>query len=447
MTEVPKIVYDRLRAARPEPVLPDQSLPEPQHPGADLLTAFTEHALSATERGGVLEHLARCGDCRGVVALALPDADVVAVPTAASTDPVRANRANSQPNWLSSSRLAWASLRWAALAAGIALAASVVLWHPGKLNEAKLSPASPQVAPSPQIASPVGSSPMTLSSTVGPSPPSVLAEAGRGRTDAARTRSELRLPKQLKAGQARPTITPETSTPETSTPEQSPMLLAGNRTGVPRVNKPPAAASAAAPAVEPPESAPQSATEPEVVGVAGAVETGSSSVNGAMAQNDAPAIEKAKPALQDQGIAPQKTGAAAGAVSAPAPSRNRMSVANLASLAPSVTWIITAGVLERSLDGGESWQNTLRADHPLRCYASHVPDVWAGGSAGTLYHSSDNGVTWLQVQPSSKGRVLSSDVTNIDIHEPVGGPAQIILSTNSNEVWTSANGGKTWQRK
>jgi hypothetical protein len=225
------------------------------------------------------------------------------------------------------------------------------------------------------------------------------------------------------------------------------MLLAGNRTDVPRVNKPPAAASAAVPVVEPPESAPQSATEAEVVGVAGAVETGSSSLNGAMAQNDAPAIEKAKPALQDQVTAPQKTGAAAGAVSAPARSRNGMSVANLASLAPSVTWVITAGVLERSLDGGGSWQDALRADHPLQCYASHVPDVWAGGGAGTVYHSSDNGVTWLQVQPSSKGRVLSSDVTNIDIHQPVGGPAQIILSTNSSEVWTSVDGGKTWQRK
>src|SRR5208282_5646971 len=90
MTEVPKIVYDRLRAARPERALPDRALPEragPErtHPDADLLPAFAEQALAATERDGVLEHLAFCGDCREVIALALPAADIVAAPIATET--------------------------------------------------------------------------------------------------------------------------------------------------------------------------------------------------------------------------------------------------------------------------------------------------------------------------------------------------------------------------
>jgi hypothetical protein len=452
MTEVPKIVYDRLRAARPEPALPAQSKPgpslsEPAHPNADLLTAIAEQALSATERDGVLEHLALCGDCREVVALALPDAGMAAVPTAAHSGKVRATAAKSQPNWLSSPRLAWPALRWAALAAGIALAASLVLLHPGKLNQATLPSASPQVAhttppaASLQIASPPAvSSPMTLSSTVRPSVP---AEAGPSKTDAARTRLELRLSKKLKAGKAGPTITQE----------QSGMLLANNRKGVSRVEKP-AAASAAAPAIDSPVSAPRSMTETvEVTAANGAIETGSSSLDGAMAQNDAPAIEKAKPALQDEVIvAPRKTGATAGAASAQLRDRNVMSVVKLApspnqTLAPNVTWLITAGVLQRSLDSGQSWQNTLHADHPLLCYASHVSDVWTGGQAGTLFHSVDGGVTWLQVQPSSNGHVLTSDVTRIDIREVEGGPAQIIVSTNSNEVWSSADGGKSWQKK
>ena len=78
MTEVPKIVYDRLRAA----------LPKQAHPDADLLTAFAEQALLATERDGVLQHLALCGDCREVAALALPAADV-APPRIADEDGVR----------------------------------------------------------------------------------------------------------------------------------------------------------------------------------------------------------------------------------------------------------------------------------------------------------------------------------------------------------------------
>ena len=137
MTEVPKIVYDRLRAA----------LPEQAHPDADLLAAFAEQAISATERDGVLQHLALCGDCREVVALALPAADIVS-PQTADTDGVRTtlSRAGAPaPHKLS---LAWPSLRWAALAAGVVVAAAVLLVHPGKLNQATLPSAHQQITPS-----------------------------------------------------------------------------------------------------------------------------------------------------------------------------------------------------------------------------------------------------------------------------------------------------------
>jgi anti-sigma factor ChrR (cupin superfamily) len=40
------------------------------HPDAETLSAFTEQALNSKERGQVLEHLAACGRCRQVVALA-----------------------------------------------------------------------------------------------------------------------------------------------------------------------------------------------------------------------------------------------------------------------------------------------------------------------------------------------------------------------------------------
>src|SRR5208282_1428090 len=145
MTEVPKIVYDRLRAARPERALPDRALPERTHPDADLLTAFAEQALAATERDGVLEHLAFCGDCREVIALALPAADIVAAPIATETA-VRATPvpAKSERNFLTA--FAWPSLRWAALAAGVAVVASVLLVHPGKLNKATLPSVNRQVA-------------------------------------------------------------------------------------------------------------------------------------------------------------------------------------------------------------------------------------------------------------------------------------------------------------
>ncbi len=62
MQNVPKIVRERLRAVTPAV----------NHPDADALTAFAEHSLPELERDVVLEHLARCGDCRDIVALALP---------------------------------------------------------------------------------------------------------------------------------------------------------------------------------------------------------------------------------------------------------------------------------------------------------------------------------------------------------------------------------------
>jgi hypothetical protein len=48
------------------------------HPDADQLSAFIEQALPAHERDGVLAHLAVCAECRGVVALALPEVPVPA---------------------------------------------------------------------------------------------------------------------------------------------------------------------------------------------------------------------------------------------------------------------------------------------------------------------------------------------------------------------------------
>ena len=437
MTEVPKIVYHRLRAALPERAAPERALGEQAaservHPDADLLTAFAEQALSVTERDGVLEHLALCGDCREVIALALPAADIVAAPIATETEAVRATPipAKVQRNWLTSPKFA-PSLRWAALAAGVAVVASVLLVHPGKLNQAMPPSANPQIAATAPPASgpPIASSPMDQS-------------AISAKTDKARPKSELRLSKKLKAGQV-----------ATPSHEAEPgILLADNKKDSSQADKLSAAPSAGASAFD--ASTSRGATETvEVSGAAPAVALAPSAAGSLMARNETPAIEKAKPALQEMEVnEQQKTEAAV--VPAPARSQARavMSAAKLASpasqtLAQNVTWAITGGVLQRSLDSGQSWQNALRADRPLLCYSSHDEDVWVGGQAGTLFHSADGGVTWVQVKPSIKAQQLSSDVTHIDVRGDVRGLAQIVVSTRNNEIWSSADGGKTWEKK
>ncbi len=57
-----------------------------QHPDADQLNAFVEHALPAHEQQQTLAHLAVCPDCRQIVALSLPDVDQSPIP---EPEPVR----------------------------------------------------------------------------------------------------------------------------------------------------------------------------------------------------------------------------------------------------------------------------------------------------------------------------------------------------------------------
>jgi hypothetical protein len=456
MTEVPKIVYDRLRAA----------LPERTHPDADLLTAFAEQTLSTAERDGVLEHLALCGDCREVVALALPAARLAppqTAPQVADEDGVRTmpSRAGAPAPYKLS--FAWPTLRWAALAAGVVVAAAVLLMHPRKLNQAMVPSANQQVSTTAQPAS----APQTGSSVASSVPSSLITSPSAdqsafvAKTDEAPPKSELRLSKKLKAGQV---VTP-------SPPAESGMLLANNMMDSRQTAKP--AAAAGNRALNYDTTTRQKAAEPmEVTGAAAARPAEPSTENVLMARNetprtDAPAIEKAKPAPQEMEVTEeQKAQTAVVPGPAKSPARNVMSAAKLASTASptpahNVAWTITGGVLQRSLDSGQSWQDALHADHPLLCYASRDEDVWAGGQAGTLFHSANSGITWAQVQPSVKARQLSSDITHIEVrniemrnydlhresHDDVRGPGEILLSTSNNEIWSSVDGGKTWDKK
>src|SRR5215471_6330017 len=89
--------------------------PQPQtHPDPDTLTAYVEQVLPAAERGRVIDHLAECSDCREVVALSLPELRP------------------QQPVLQVPERSRWwiPAYRWGALAATIAIAATLIVEKP-----------------------------------------------------------------------------------------------------------------------------------------------------------------------------------------------------------------------------------------------------------------------------------------------------------------------------
>jgi hypothetical protein len=100
-----------------------------QHPDADQIGAFVEHALPAHERERMFNHLAACPECRAIAALSLPPIDEPAKPLAA---PAR------RPWWSG-----W-TLAWPAAAAVAALTVLVVYIH--RAAEAPSVPASNQIA-------------------------------------------------------------------------------------------------------------------------------------------------------------------------------------------------------------------------------------------------------------------------------------------------------------
>jgi hypothetical protein len=108
-----------------------------QHPDADQIGAFVEHALPAHEREQIFNHLAVCPECRAVVALSLPSVEEPAQSLAAAT---------RRPWWSG-----W-TLAWPAAAALAALTVLVLYLHRAAVVPS--APASTQIASSHVPASP-----------------------------------------------------------------------------------------------------------------------------------------------------------------------------------------------------------------------------------------------------------------------------------------------------
>jgi photosystem II stability/assembly factor-like uncharacterized protein len=107
-------------------------------------------------------------------------------------------------------------------------------------------------------------------------------------------------------------------------------------------------------------------------------------------------------------------------------------------------WTLSSdGTLQRSLDSGRSWQTIPVSGKTIfQALAADGLEIWVGGSAGALFHSSDAGQRWIQVRPVANGEELGDDIIGVEFADPLHGK----LTTSNAETWTTADAGQTWHR-
>lgn len=467
MQDIPKIVRARLQ--RPQAVTADA------HPDADLLTAFAERSLAGHERELVTKHLAHCGDCREVIALALPATeDVVVV--------AQIQRAN----WLS-----LPVLRWGVVTAGIlAVTSAGVLQLRERSQEKK---ASAVLMARNESHDTSGKVPLHLNEPVAPNVNSLADSKSRAKVSTqlssvpeGASRSD-RGTRSVDAIFAQPRPAPRSdSQPLTGGSLQREPVPGHNFVSLPRSpsssleGKQRDAKQGSASAAQSSSSFTAQSAEPAVVAEA---QGGAPQVATQTIESNAPADRVA----QDGDSEATRVGKAKAALQQTSPA-----MAAAPSLRPDPAlmktvilprWTISSsGALQRSLDGGKIWTDiNLAANNsasanlwsssqnvstpqagpetkklatensqtaPATIFralavSSNASEVWAGGSNAALYHTLNGGGLWVRVVPSASGISLTGDIVSIQFSETRNGT----VTTSNAEVWTTNDNGQTWTKR
>ncbi|HEY6769725.1 MAG TPA: hypothetical protein VI386_33705 [Candidatus Sulfotelmatobacter sp.] len=405
MQQLPKIARGRL-----------QAMPPLEHPDADLLTAFAEQSLLVRERAAVMDHLSHCGDCREVLALALPEMEQAAAPAVLVHRP-----------WFS-----MPMLRWGAIAAAVLVVASVgvVRYQQHVANQITTAKLETLKAPVREASPPPSPSSGGNEARAANSPANPSRRRIDGATAMARSATAIRQPAVASFASAQAAA--KSSARGLSSPTQTQTV---------EMQSAPAAAS-----MQPAEAAAQS-----------------NSVSDQSVYEDGAVVGKAKPPM------PQ---AAMGSLSEKSLAGLKMAMA-VPAMGP--RWSITAaGKLQRSVDEGKTWQDVnltstsagrvlqaggdvqlkqktasrdeakdLVAVPVIRAIAASGSEIWAGASGGLLYHSVDGGNLWTTSIPSQGDILLSGDIVSVQFSDALHGR----VATSTSEVWTTADGGLHWGKQ
>jgi photosystem II stability/assembly factor-like uncharacterized protein len=108
-------------------------------------------------------------------------------------------------------------------------------------------------------------------------------------------------------------------------------------------------------------------------------------------------------------------------------------------------WTLSSdGTLQRSLDSGMTWETIPVSSQTIfRALAANGLNIWVGGAAGALFHSSDAGEHWTQVRPMVNGETLVDDIIGVEFRDALHGK----LTSSIEGIWITADAGQTWQKQ
>lgn len=414
MQEVPQFVLRRLSG----------TVANDSHPDAELLTAYSERSLHESERTWVMEHLARCSDCRAVIALALPGTD--------DAEAIAAARP-ARKTWSG-----WTILSWGIATAAIVAIASIgiVQYRVRRINAEKLNA-------------------------------SLTAQKEMVAT------TEQRQTEPYSTPSAMHDVRPQTKTPaEESKRENAPPIRHKDSSGDDSARRPNSTVTT--------QRRSYAAGSGTVAGASSG--TGSyPTENAKLAQAPSPvqpAVPSSSETVEVESQASATTPEAESHISNQLQESQKeqavgqQSSTDLDAAKASAQWSINPdGRLQRSLDAGKTWieinpdvaatrsvaglstttSEVARANKKVKAQRSAAAgfqalaafgtEVWVGGVAGMLYHSTDGGSHWARVVPFSSGVTLTEDVTSIEFADPQHGS----ISTSDGKVWITTNAGVTWR--
>jgi hypothetical protein len=424
MQELPKTARERMAAMQPSP----------PHLDANLISAFVEHALLPPERQRVIAHMAVCATCRSEVQLLLSvqaeahDAEQVRDP-AAPIEPVRRG-------------LAWQRLlRWQPMAAAAAVAAiSLAFWmalrqpssHSATANRSAPAATPSTIANNMALPSPPVSAANPARPAKSPAPRNATKESERDLGSLEKLRAnEARNPVQQRDAGAVNQIDSRLVSEKDVTPSvvQAESKQAG--VGPPPPPAPVSASALAAPAA--------SSSQPQPTLAAGQLAPAPSS--GMVNVEAVPSAGvKKEPLIMSQRSFLAKAATAGRAVAA--------------RIEPATSWAAStdsssadahSGAVERSFDGGHTWQLVPVAQGvTFRVVFAWGRDVWAGGTAGAFFHSSDGGRNWAAVplpQTPTNTNTTIGDIVSIQFDNALHG----VVRSSSGPIWITSDGGRTWQ--